>query len=99
MVETVIVETVPAFLMEEAVKHGRDTLQEWIAKSGGPRPDKVIVTYDTASEEFVCEVESKKPNIVRKRRITGYLSDYNNFNPSKRAEAKDRIHHMKFGEQ
>lgn len=95
MVETVIAEGVPPELMEEAIMQARETLHQWIARSGGPRPNKVVVTYDYPAEEFVCEVQNDKPVIVRKRRITGYLSDLYNFNASKKAEEQDRKKHLR----
>lgn len=36
----------------------------------------------------------KYNTIKRVRRITGYLSDVNNFNPAKRAEENDRVKHI-----
>lgn len=36
-------------------------------------------------------------NITRVRRITGYLSNQNNFNDAKRGELRDRTTHMKIG--
>ena len=46
--------------------------------------------------DFVI-TKPKYNTIKRVRRITGYLSDVNNFNPAKRAEEQDRVKHFKGG--
>lgn len=98
MVETVIAEGIPAHLYEEAIEAGRTVIRQHIAETGGPRPTRVTVGYDEPGEEFVCVLDVPDPVIARKRRITGYLSDYSNFNPSKKAEAKDRVKHLRLAQ-
>ena len=47
---------------------------------------------DIEGDELVV-YSSPKTNIKRVRRITGYLSDVDNFNDAKRTELKDRVKH------
>lgn len=51
------------------------------------------ITLDIDGDEVVIKSEAKS-NIKRLRRITGYLSNENNFNDAKRAELKARQVHV-----
>ena len=57
--------------------------------------DSITLEVD-CSEIKITSVE--RSPIRRIRRITGYLSDYNNFNAAKKAEERDRYKHMQGGE-
>lgn len=91
----ITVKDTPPELMEEAVEAGRREVLQYIAYSVGTRPKAVTVTYDKDAEEFVVDIDKGKPRIERLRRITGYLSNLNNFNGGKKAEEKDRVKHYK----
>lgn len=56
--------------------------------------DSITLEVD-CSEVKITTVE--RSPIRRIRRISGYLSDVNNFNPAKRAEEHDRFKHMQGG--
>lgn len=51
------------------------------------------LTLELAGEEIVIH-SAPVSNITRVRRITGYLSNQNNFNDAKRAELRDRVKHV-----
>ena len=59
-------------------------------------PQERKITYieitDVSSEEVDIEVTTEGA-VKKLRRITGYLSDINNFNDPKRAELADRLVH------
>ena len=57
----------------------------------GKKIAKIELMLD--GEEIVVKSVAKSP-IRRVRRITGYLSDEQNFNDAKRAELKDRKSHV-----
>ena len=50
------------------------------------------ISLEVDGDEIVVR-SSPASTIKRVRRITGYLSDENNFNDAKRAELKDRVEH------
>lgn len=50
------------------------------------------LSIDIEGDELVV-YSSPKTNITRVRRITGYLSNANNFNDAKKAEMEDRVAH------
>lgn len=52
------------------------------------------ITMTLEGDEIVIQTNEKSP-IQRVRRITGYLSNIENFNDAKRAECKDRFVHVK----
>lgn len=54
------------------------------------------LTLELAGEEIVIH-SAPISNITRVRRITGYLSNQNNFNDAKRAELRDRVKHVGCG--
>jgi ribonucleoside-triphosphate reductase len=51
--------------------------------------------FNGVIETEICPKCSSAGHISRIRRITGYLSNLNNFNDSKRAEERNRKVHMK----
>jgi len=75
--------------MEELTEYINQERQIWQAKG------KVIgrINIKLAGDEVEIE-SSAKSNIKRVRRITGYLSDSDNFNDAKRAELNNRYKHM-----
>ncbi len=59
------------------------------------RNQKIISIEIIKKNDEEAEVVSKPiPNIKRLRRITGYLSEIENFNLAKRSEERDRIKHF-----
>jgi hypothetical protein len=80
---------------EEGYRTANDALLRYIAESGSRRPK--MVTAELDGEEWKIIIELPEPNIARVRRITGYLSNLNNFNGGKKAEEKDRVVHAKGG--
>lgn len=75
--------------MEELTEYINQERQIWEAKG------KVVgkINIKLAGDEVEIE-SSAKSNIKRVRRITGYLSDSDNFNDAKRAELNNRYKHM-----
>jgi Oxygen-sensitive ribonucleoside-triphosphate reductase len=57
---------------------------------------KVLGSMEVAIDGDEVEIKSnEKSPIQRVRRITGYLSNANNFNDAKRAELKARVAHIR----
>lgn len=53
-----------------------------------------MITIEPSGDDGEYVVKSSpKQEIKRVRRITGYLSNENNFNDAKRAELRDRVKH------
>lgn len=77
---------------EQAYEFGRRLLHDYIAQSCS-RPKQVTVTHDAATDEWVGVTEVGDLGVARIRRITGYCSNYTNWNPAKRAELADRKSH------
>jgi hypothetical protein len=94
LVEIVIVKECPIEMYEDGVVAGRDAIRQYIAESGGQRPEKVTVSYDVEADDWRVELDIDKSPIVRTRRITGYLSNLQNFNTSKSYEERDRVKHF-----
>lgn len=63
-------------------------LEEWGAQS----KEIATITLELDGDEVVIHAVEKSP-IRRVRRITGYLSNIENFNPAKKAECQDRYAH------
>jgi hypothetical protein len=80
---------------EEGFRAASDALRSIIAECGGRRPKTIDVTLD--GDEWTISVPQPEPNIVRLRRITGYVSYLTSFNAGKRAEERDRVVHAKGG--
>ena len=78
----------PRMFPEEIAILVDEEVRQWASKG------KEIATIKFALEgdEVVIEAEEKSP-IKRVRRITGYLSNIENFNPAKQAECRDRVIH------
>lgn len=64
-------------------------IEEW--KKTGKEIAEISLFLE--ANEVVIEAVEKSP-IKRVRRITGYLSNIENFNEAKRAECEDRMIHM-----
>ena len=65
-------------------------------KTNNKNTIKTILIELNETEDGSDELEAKisiKPIIKRLRRITGYLSEMENFNDGKAAELKDRVPH------
>jgi len=73
----------------EAVKHAKEEIELWHKQR--KTIDQIHISIE--DNEIVIRAFEKSP-IRRVRRITGYLSDCNNFNDAKRAELADRIIHV-----
>lgn len=66
-------------------------INEWPKEHGSKVLGSIVVELD--GDEFVFRSFEKSP-IVRTRRITGYLSNLDNFGDHKKAEEKDRVAHV-----
>ena len=55
--------------------------------------NRITINLDEDTQEYIVQAFKKSP-ITRIRRITGYLSDFNNFNEAKRQEADNRFAHQ-----
>ena len=58
-------------------------------------PEKRLVELDIIIEGDQVNLKPHYDTIVRVRRITGYLSNVNNFNAAKKSEQSDRVKHLK----
>lgn len=65
-------------------------IAEW--EKQGKKIDKIELVID--GDEVIIKADEKS-NIRRVRRITGYLSNIENFNDAKRAECMDRVVHSR----
>ena len=65
-------------------------IAEW--EKQGKKIAKIELVID--GDEVIVKADEKS-NIRRVRRITGYLSNIENFNDAKRAECKDRVVHSR----
>ena len=57
-------------------------------------PEKRLVELDIKIKDDDVLLTPHYDTIVRVRRITGYLSNVNNFNAAKRHEQSDRVKHF-----
>ena len=57
-------------------------------------PDKRLVELDVKIKDDDVVLTPHYDTIVRVRRITGYLSNVNNFNSAKKHEQSDRVKHF-----
>ena len=57
-------------------------------------PEKRLVELDIKIKDDDVILTPHYDTIVRVRRITGYLSNVNNFNSAKKHEASDRVKHF-----
>lgn len=62
-------------------------------QQAGREVGEIRVKRDKEDQEKIVVASLPKANIKRIRRITGYLSEVNNFNEAKKAELKDRVQH------
>lgn len=90
-VRIILEDSIPQETHAEATEAALHELKDYIVKSGGRRPYSVSVGLE--GEEFIVSVDVKKAEIVRIRRITGYLSDSINWQSSKLDELHDRVKH------
>lgn len=58
-------------------------------------PEKRLVELDIKIKDDDVLLTPHYDTIVRVRRITGYLSNVNNFNQAKKHEQSDRVKHFK----
>jgi anaerobic ribonucleoside-triphosphate reductase activating protein len=79
----------PALTNEEITAIVEDELQAW--QRQGKNLGKVELSVD--GEEVIIKAVEKSP-VRRVRRITGYLSNVDNFNDAKRAECASRTTHL-----
>lgn len=91
-VQITLEDSIPPETYGEATEAAVNELRAYIAKSGGRRPCSLSVGLE--GEEFVVAMTTKKAEIVRLARVTGYLSELSNFVPGKVAEYKDRRPHQ-----
>ena len=57
-------------------------------------PEKRLVKLDVKIKDDDVILTPHYDTIVRVRRITGYLSNVNNFNAAKKSEQSDRVKHF-----
>jgi anaerobic ribonucleoside-triphosphate reductase activating protein len=74
---------------EEAYTYVFDEIDLWKAK----KKHLLSVTIEIDEDELVIRTDEHSP-IKRVRRITGYLSEVDNFNPAKKSELSSRIMHL-----
>ncbi|VBB08952.1 ribonucleoside-triphosphate reductase anaerobic [Lucifera butyrica] len=89
MIDGVLVEAAGGLSQEEARQYAEEEIERWQAE--GKRLNRVVLRLD--GNEVIVKAFEKSP-IMRVRRITGYLSNINNFNDAKKAELYDRYKHM-----
>lgn len=65
--------------------------QYWESK--GKEVGEIRIEKDKENDAKVVISSIPKQKIKRIRRITGYLSEINNFNEAKKAELNDRVKH------
>ena len=58
------------------------------------KPDKMLKELDIDIDGEDVNLRPHYDTIVRVRRITGYLSNVNNFNAAKKSEQSDRVKHF-----
>ena len=75
--------------MEEVMQYLADEQEEWNAK--GKELARIELILD--SDMVIIKAVEKSP-VKRVRRITGYLSNMENFNDGKKAELAERYKHM-----
>jgi len=78
----------PALSQQEIEQLALNEISEWNATG----KELAALHFDLDGDEVVIEGIEKSP-IRRVRRITGYLSNIENFNDAKRAECRDRCIH------
>ncbi len=89
VIDDVLVNTDGAIPEDEIRQIVAEEIGLWQAK--GKELWKVELTLD--GDEINVVAHEKSP-IKRIRRITGYLSTEDRFNPSKQAELHDRVNHL-----
>jgi predicted DNA-binding protein YlxM (UPF0122 family) len=75
----------------EAMEIAKQAIYDQISKCVY-RPKSIIVQKE--GSDWIVEMEATQKTIVRTRRITGYLSNLNNFNAAKKAEERERKAHV-----
>ena len=75
--------------MEEAMQYLADEQEEW--KVSGKELARIELILD--GDMVIVKAVEKSP-VKRVRRITGYLSNMENFNDGKKAELAERYKHM-----
>lgn len=78
----------PSLTVVEVEKLVGDVVKEW--EDLGKDIAEIRLSID--GSEVIVETYEKSP-IKRVRRITGYLSNIENFNKAKQAECRDRVIH------
>lgn len=77
--------------IEEAMLYVRDEVEHWRQHESGKQIGSIAISID--GDEIVISAKERSP-IKRVRRITGYLSTEDRFNPAKQAELGDRVKHI-----
>ena len=78
--------------MEEVMQYLADEQEEWNAK--GKELARIELILD--SDMVIIKAVEKSP-VKRVRRITGYLSNMENFNDAKQDDLSQRYHHIRSG--
>lgn len=87
--EGIIVSHPDEMVVQEALLYVNQEIESFAARQ--KKLSSVSISL-VADEVEIKSVE--KSRIKRLRRITGYLSNVDNFNDAKQAEYKDRVNHM-----
>ena len=87
-VEDVQVEAAACLSDEEIELYVRSEIEQWRSQD----KELASLSLQVEGQDVVIEAVERAP-ISRVRRITGYLSNVENFNGAKRAECGDRYRH------
>ena len=87
-VEDVQVEAAACLRDEEIELYVRSEIEQWRSQD----KELASLSLQVEGQDVVIEAVERAP-ISRVRRITGYLSNVENFNGAKRAECGDRYRH------
>ena len=79
----------PTFSSQELESLVLEEVSEWNRQG----KELASLTFQLEGDEVLIQAIEKSP-IRRVRRITGYLSNIENFNDAKKAECKDRYIHV-----
>ena len=89
VIDGVVIERDERIELEEAMQYLADEQEEW--KVSGKELARIELILD--GDMVIVKAVEKSP-VKRVRRITGYLSNMENFNDGKKAELAERYKHM-----
>ena len=71
----------------------KQAMDEWFAENPDKEISKIDIHESEDKQEVKVHIYEKSP-VTRTRRITGYLSNIDNFNEAKKAECLNRFTHF-----